>query len=1224
MHLKKLSLKGYKTYRDQTTIVDLHAGVNVFVGLNGSGKSNIYSAIRFVLGGDRIVSEQQRRSLLYQSHGKQVSSAYVELTLDNTDARIPVDKHEVTVRRTITLKTDVYHWDGKQATKAEVESWLEAAGISTKSRTYYMVEQGKVSSLALISDAKRLDLLKEVSGTRVYDLRRAESLAVMEKTKKKREQTSDIMEEMRSKLEQLETDRAELNEFKGAVREKTALEIVIADREKQHCVKEAQRLTIEAKVVLEELKHDRAVLADLLMEVDKEKNTHEGLHRETADFAARVSKLATERNTLAVEHAELSAGTELRNHSEIECANDMKRLQAELETSKEEAECLSLSIDRNKGILEDEEEKLHQLQTDVDALNKARERLAARKRNSNQSTEGSGEDVQNILERKQRRLEELGGLLNRNKDRTAKDQEHYADLVNRIEEKEREIDRLVDTRSRLQKEVKDTSSEILAVSEAIREHIRAASTMRETGEDTRQKERSLVDDFWRAAPPGVRGGYDAIMQADIEGVHGMLVEHITVPEEYRLVAEVTAGPQLFSILVENEAVADTCIEWLNSKREDGRRHLKATFCPLENLSASTTSPPLRENGLVFLTDVIEAPVWAKCAAEKVWKRYALAAKAGDEQRLTKRGLSVVTAAGDVFTRRGALKGGFIDPKCYTRISSWAKLSSLREEMKTLEEEYEKVSQEIQQKESFKDELEQNLSLFGNELQQNLRSETVSNRELSELVEARQGLTHSIDVTKRLARQYDIERNSLKLDITVLEATAAAARVPDVGDAGGVTEAEAAELHRLDQDLSEKKKTLAERMKAMAELREVIEGLRSRHALVYRKRVLTLQNEIRERTSERIRREESSMKDEQRIRWLAGELADIEQELLLAEERMTELREAESSQSSYLEDLANETAELESSVAANQAALDEKMHKVKYYGERQSLANSELDEIIARQPEVEDIDGVIRSITDDTSVLQKRLAQCTIDISKLNRVNNKAEEQYQQLNGQYEELLHKQQEMDEGQVRNTDSSDGPIDPHQAAIDDLIRSLDAEKKDNIIKSFAQINENFSNAFNELVPSGNARMKLLRRNPCRKPTEGDESDSTVSSSTGEEEYVGVALEVTFSAAKGRMRRMPELSGGQKTVVAVALLLAMQRVEQPPFYIFDEIDAALDPQYREAVARLVCSVANPESGNPAQVICTTFHSELCRVANRRYRVFMNDHASNVTVTEDTSDELV
>ncbi|KAF4709866.1 hypothetical protein FOZ63_010830, partial [Perkinsus olseni] len=249
MRLKKLTIKGYKTYRDLTTIVDLHAGVNVFVGHNGSGKSNIYSAIRFVLGGERITSEQQRRSLLHQSHGRQASSAHVELTLDNADGRIPIDKAEVALRRTVTLKTDVYHWDGKQATKSEVNSWLEAAGISTKSRTYYVVEQGKVTSLALISDAKRLDLLKEVSGTRVYDLRRAESLAVIEKTKKKREQTSGIIEEIRERLEQLERDRTELREFEDAVREKTALEIVIADRERKQCGERMKELENEAQEV---------------------------------------------------------------------------------------------------------------------------------------------------------------------------------------------------------------------------------------------------------------------------------------------------------------------------------------------------------------------------------------------------------------------------------------------------------------------------------------------------------------------------------------------------------------------------------------------------------------------------------------------------------------------------------------------------------------------------------------------------------------------------------------------------------------------------------------------------------------------------------------------------------------------------------------------------------------------------------------------------------------
>ncbi|KAF4693984.1 hypothetical protein FOZ60_009424 [Perkinsus olseni] len=387
MHLKKLTIKGYKTYRDLTTIVDLHAGVNVFVGLNGSGKSNIYSAIRFVLGGERIASEQQRRSLLHQSHGRQASSAYVELTLDNADGRIPIDKAEVALRRTITP-------ENRCATKSEVNSWLEAAGISTKSRTYYVVEQGKVTSLALISDAKRLDLLKEVSGTRVYDLRREESLAVIEKTKKKREQTSEIIEEIREKLEQLERDRTELREFEDAVREKTALEIVIADRERKQCGERMKELENEAQEVQLEFAEESAVLADITRELEKEKAKLDTVHEEVKGYTSRglimnlpsawveklslVSRLSKDRNSLSIEHAELSAGYQTREGGEIASYGEVDGLRNELETTRREAECLTEELEHEREALALDEERLRELHADVDELNRSREKFVIR------------------------------------------------------------------------------------------------------------------------------------------------------------------------------------------------------------------------------------------------------------------------------------------------------------------------------------------------------------------------------------------------------------------------------------------------------------------------------------------------------------------------------------------------------------------------------------------------------------------------------------------------------------------------------------------------------------------------------------------------------------------------------------------------------------------------------------------------------------------------------
>lgn len=108
-------------------------------------------------------------------------SAFVEIVFDNTDARFPTGKDEVVLRRTIGLKKDEYSLDRKSVTKTDITNLLESAGFS-RSNPYYIVPQGRITSLTNAKDHERLALLKEVAGTRVYETRRQESLKIMEDT----------------------------------------------------------------------------------------------------------------------------------------------------------------------------------------------------------------------------------------------------------------------------------------------------------------------------------------------------------------------------------------------------------------------------------------------------------------------------------------------------------------------------------------------------------------------------------------------------------------------------------------------------------------------------------------------------------------------------------------------------------------------------------------------------------------------------------------------------------------------------------------------------------------------------------------------------------------------------------------------------------------------------------------------------------------------------------
>lgn len=144
MRIKQIVIQGFKSYKDQTVIEPFSPSVNVIVGRNGSGKSNFFSAIRFVLNDAYTkMGQEERQALLHEGINALGLTTYVEIIFDNSDHRFPTGKDEVILRRAISLKKDEYYLDHKSVPKADVMNLLQSAGFS-KSNPYYIVPQGRV------------------------------------------------------------------------------------------------------------------------------------------------------------------------------------------------------------------------------------------------------------------------------------------------------------------------------------------------------------------------------------------------------------------------------------------------------------------------------------------------------------------------------------------------------------------------------------------------------------------------------------------------------------------------------------------------------------------------------------------------------------------------------------------------------------------------------------------------------------------------------------------------------------------------------------------------------------------------------------------------------------------------------------------------------------------------------------------------------------------------
>ncbi|KAF0760091.1 hypothetical protein AaE_003621, partial [Aphanomyces astaci] len=216
-------------------------------------------------------------------------------------------------------------------------------------------------------------------------------------------------------------------------------------------------------------------------------------------------------------------------------------------------------------------------------------------------------------------------------------------------------------------------------------------------------------------------------------------------------------------------------------------------------------------------------------------------------------------------------------------------------------------------------------------------------------------------------------------------------------------------------------------------------------------------------------------------------------------------------------------------------------------------------------------------------ISTRFTKCTDKLKRYSHVNKKALDQYVNFSDQREALISRKQELDAG---------------DESIKDLIDVLDRRKDEAILRTFKGVSHHFTQVFHELVPTGEGKMLILR---------GDDNDNESDTTT----FVGVQIKVNFRG-EGDSYLMSQLSGGQKALVALAFIFAIQRCDPAPFYLFDEIDQALDSTHRAAVAALIQRQAHSDE-NPAQFITSTFRPELVMVADQFYGISHQNKISNI-----------
>jgi structural maintenance of chromosome 3 (chondroitin sulfate proteoglycan 6) len=289
-------------------------------------------------------------------------------------------------------------------------------------------------------------------------------------------------------------------------------------------------------------------------------------------------------------------------------------------------------------------------------------------------------------------------------------------------------------------------------------------------------------------------------------------------------------------------------------------------------------------------------------------------------------------------------------------------------------------------------------------------------------------------------------------------------------------------------------------------------------------------------------------------------------------------------------------------------------------------------------------------------LLKALEDRNEKLKKFSHINKKALGQFEDFNTQKEELEERKKELDAGaesiQVRVDDArgsrlchqcfalrtpSTFPLTRRFSASvsfslararsspeQELIQSLDERKDEAINRTFTDVGKYFADVFEELVPHGSGKLKIVRRLAAAADDDGDVEAKVAPSAAAVRvsQFSGIRVLVDFTGG-GEEFQMQQLSGGQQTLVALTLIFAIQRCDPAPFYLLDEIDQALDSTHRKAVADLIRRQAVGSSdaeGRPCQFVTSTFHPEQVSIATQWLGVAHQHRVSSIREMQQTA----
>lgn len=1173
MRLKQLELYGFKTFADSTTLV-FDEGVTAIIGPNGSGKSNCADALLWVLA-------ERRMSTLRASEGTDVifagasgrrplGYAEVTLTIDNSDRSLPVDLGEVEVTRRVHRNGDAEYLLGhRRCRRKDIVDLFLDTGVGRQA--FSVISQREIDALLSLEATDRRRLLEEIAGIERYRSRRDETMRRLKDTEDNLTRLGDVMVGLEMQLGPLAAQKQTATKYL-ALRErveKLKLSLVVKDYqllerrllrgdEELQALEQAitaagtalsegeaaeERARLDQLKCDDELQHARQALGESAHELERHETAVRVGEERLKNYAERLAAASQARSRHLARQAEQEQETGV-------AAAALAEVKGELEIATTQSAELEAVLRQRREAERQAETALEALRRELTEVERRSGVLEAQRRAGNQTIEVATGRAAGLAERQRETATKQAELGQAN-----------VAAMERVETAQAEVGRL--------------SAEHQALTRQRAELQRADARSREQAGELRAR-RSEVAARLRIlhaaadSYEGLFGGVKAVLKARdrgrLRGDYQVIADLLQVADGCDVAIESALGPRLQDLVCDSAEDAQAAIEYLKQERAG-----RATFLPLDLLDP--TAPPrdsarLRQlPGVVGLgLDLVTAP-----ADYELVRQHLLANTIVTEdldaafsvRREGCRGATIVTLDGDLVRTSGAVSGG-------SREQRGPGLLERRREIATGEREHERLGSELAAVEA------------------EAQSQAQRGRELDD---AQAAVTEQLSVARRELSEAERTRIELRSASSGIEAelTRLAETASELGadrEQAARTVAEAtAEL----AELTARREALGRQLAGSSESaqqarRERTSGDESLSALQVRAaRLESRLQSLEEAAAARERARQTAQTElarlEREIEVLSRERRRVEAELASQKERWTILQSAQQERAKTVE--------------AHLAARRDTEQAVKAAVDAVRAARTELAEAQQQHHRAE-----LRRTQVDTELqlLREELAEDHHGLTP-----EQAASQADEITNRAEAASELQTWRDEMEAMG-DVNLGAIDEFERISEQLLfyekqRADLREAKDDLLTVIAEIDEVTREKLAEAYRDVNREFGVLFKRVF-----GEDGEASLEW-TDPDEILDSGLEVLVRLPGKRAQTLLLLSGGERAMTTITLLLAMFKVKPSPFCLLDELDAPLDEanlrKYRELLR---------EFSATSQFIVITHNPETTRVANALYGITMEE----------------